>query len=228
MARVKETLEPSFDKTCELIYKLASERINEKFEEWKKSRNFNNVIIDFYPSDRNLFGNVLKCKRTKNNLYLLTPKLVEVVLDKLDFNDENEVYWGNDVDVYLEELFTTVLLEMQAFYDYTKDWMGLPLSTEYEIKGVYRDFILGKDGNFDSLKDDSIDFTYNSYKYFELVNEVGEITDDSVDKKERKDVLTFQELPKKIGTYANEILHPFVSAICLQNLLDSFEKVPNE
>lgn len=32
MARAKETLE-SFDKTCELIYKLAFERINEKYDE---------------------------------------------------------------------------------------------------------------------------------------------------------------------------------------------------
>ncbi|OOC58730.1 hypothetical protein [Paenibacillus ihbetae] len=43
MARAKEILEPSFDKTWELIYKLASKRISQKYDEWKKSRNFNNV-----------------------------------------------------------------------------------------------------------------------------------------------------------------------------------------
>ncbi|WP_438496815.1 hypothetical protein [Paenibacillus sp. IHBB 3054] len=45
MAREKETLEPSFDKRLELIYKLASERINEKFEKWKK---FDLLIMCYY------------------------------------------------------------------------------------------------------------------------------------------------------------------------------------
>ncbi|TWO90223.1 hypothetical protein [Bacillus velezensis] len=234
MARAKETLEPSFDKTCELIYKLASERISEKFEEWKKSRNSNNAIIDFYPSDRNLFGDVLNCKKTKkDNPYLLTPKLVEVILEELDFKNIYEVYWGDDAGLYFEELFTTLLLDMQPYNDYTKNWMGIPLTSEEEIRDFYREFILEHEpksnGEYKSMKECFIQFTKNSYDYFELVNEVGDFIEESpVDNKEGNEVLTFHKLPKKIKIFAEEILLPFVSGICLNIFFDSFEENPTE
>nr|WP_211189201.1 hypothetical protein [Paenibacillus polymyxa] len=241
IARAKETIEPSFDKTCELIYKLASERINEKYDEWKKSRDIYNDIIDIYPSDRNLFGNVLRCKRTKNNPYLLTPKLVEVVLDELDFNDEYEVYWGNDVAAYLEELFTTLLLEMHTCKEYSKFWMETPLTTESEVRDFYRlnrESIIenkkngdGQNGyeEYKSLIDRFIDFTKNKYDYFELVDEVGEYTDGAfVHNKDGEKVLTFYQLPRKVNIFAERVLLPFVSGICLNNLIDSFVEDPTE
>lgn len=40
MAGAKETLEPSFDKTCELINKLASVRISQKYDEWEKGQSY--------------------------------------------------------------------------------------------------------------------------------------------------------------------------------------------
>jgi hypothetical protein len=114
MARITKALEPSFEKTCDLIYRHASARISQKYDEWKKGQSYGRATVGFCSTNRKVLGYVLKCKRTKDNPYLLTPSLVKEFLESQDFfNDENEIYWGNDVDVYFEELFTTVLLEMQ-------------------------------------------------------------------------------------------------------------------
>ncbi len=226
MARAKQTLELSFDKTCELIYKLASARISQKYDEWKKGQSYSNAMIEFYPTDRKLLGYVLKGESKKDNPYLLTPKLVEVCLEKLDFNDKNEVYWGqeDEISFYLGGLFTTILLEMQKYKDYTNNWMGVPLKTEREIRDFYCKFIHDKEDVCESLKDDFVNFTYNSYEYFELVDEVGDIVEKSVVQKDSNEVLTFHELPKKITLYADKILLPFMSGICLNILIDSFEE----
>lgn len=230
MARTTKLLEPTFEKTCDLIYRLASFRISQKYNKWKKDQSYSSSMIEFYPSDRKLFGYVLKPERKKDNPYLLTPKLVEVLLEKLDFIDKNEVYWGQEDEVssYLEDLFTTILIEMKTYNEYTKYWMETPLTTEREIKDFYLKFILGNADVFESLKDDFINFTYNSYEYFELLDEVGEIIKDSVAKKDSNEALTFHELPKKIKIYADNILLPFVSGICLENLIDSFGEAPTE
>lgn len=60
------------------------------------------------------------------------------VVDELDFNDEYEVYWVNDVAAYLEELFTTLLFEMHFCKEYSKFWMETPLTTESEVRDFYR------------------------------------------------------------------------------------------
>lgn len=229
MSKEKETLETTFDKTCELIYKLASERISQKYDEWRKGQSYGCGINGFLPRNRKVLGYVLTCKRTKDNPYLLTPSLVKEFLESHDiFNDENEIYWGNDANVYLEELFTTVLLEMQESNDYTKYWMGIPLKTEREIRDFYCEFLHDKEDVYVSLKDDFVDFTFNSYKYFELVGEVGEIKKDSIVQKDSNGALTFYDLPKKIAIYADKILLPFVSGICLSILIDTFEKASTE
>ncbi|MCM3269011.1 hypothetical protein [Paenibacillus elgii] len=243
MSKEKEILEPTFDKTCELIYKRASERINDKYEEWKKNQTYGSTMIDIY-HDRKLFGNILKCVRTKkDNPYLLTLKFVETIVEEkiLIFNDLNEIYWGNVPELYFEELFTTLLLEMQTYKDYTKWWMGTPLKTESENKDFYRlnreSIIENKEiGNgqngfeeYKSLLDRFIDFTKNKYDYFELVDKVGEYTDGaSVHNKDGEKVLTFYQLPRKINIFAEKVLLPFVSGICLNNLIDSFVEDPTE
>lgn len=229
MVKTKKILEPTFEKTCELIYWLASSRISQKYKMWKDDQSYSNAMIEFYPSDRKLFGYVLKCQRKKDNPYLLTPKLVEVLLEKLEFVDRNEIFWGQEDEVssYLENLFITMLMEMKMYNEYTKYWMETSLTTEREIKDFYFKFILSNARVFESLKDDFVNFTYNSYEYFELVDRCGEFIEDSVFKKDSNETLTFHELPKKIKIYADNILLPFVSGICLENLINSsFEETP--
>lgn len=236
MARTKKTPEPSYEKTCNLIYKLASARISQKYNEWKKAQPDRGAMIEIYP-DRKLFGNVLNCIRTKkDNPYLLTLKLAEAIVKPLKFRDLNEVYWGSDPELYFEELFTTLLLEMQTYKDYSKYWIETPLATEDEIKDFYRlnreSILENKEiGNglkgkteYKSLKDRFIDFTYNNYDYFELIDEVGEFTEESsVDNREGNEALTFYKLHRKMKFFADKILLPFVSGICLNDMMDSFE-----
>lgn len=239
VVRTKKVPDPSYEKTCDLIYRLASNRISQRYDEWKKHQPNRVAMIEIY-SDRKLFGNVLKCNPTKkDNPYLLTLKLAEAIVKPLKFHDINEVYWGSDPELYFEELFTTLLLEMQTYKDYTKYWMETPLTTESEIKDFYRlnreSIIENKEiGNrqngyeeYKSLKDRFIDFTYNKYDYFELVEEIGEFTEGaSVHNKDGEEVLTFYQLPRKINTFAEKVLLPFVSGICHSNLIDSFEEAP--
>lgn len=227
MARTKKTFEPAFTKTCELIYKHASKRISEKYEEWNQS--YGGGINGFCSTNRKVLGYILKCKPTKDNPYLLTPSLVQELLVNQDFfYDENEIYWGNDANEYLEDLFITVLLEMQESNDYTKYWMGIPLKTEIEIRDFYSNFIRDIEDVYESLKDAFVNFTFNSNEYFELVGEVGEIIKDSVDSKDSNKVLTFYKLPKKIAIYAEKILLPFISGICFNLFISSVEKASTE
>lgn len=69
MPQKKKVLEPSFQRTCDLIYNLASTRISQKFEKWQDEQPNNSTIDYFYPTDRKLFGNLLKGKRGKENWY---------------------------------------------------------------------------------------------------------------------------------------------------------------
>lgn len=81
-------------KTCELIYQLASQRIGEKYRKWEADNPKYNTQSQFFPEDRKLIGRVLNCIRTKNNPYLITPKIQEAIIENLDFTDVNELYWG--------------------------------------------------------------------------------------------------------------------------------------
>lgn len=225
MPQKKKVLEPSFERTCDLIYNLASTRISQKFEKWQDEQPHNSAIDYFYPTDRKLFGNLLKGKRRKDNPYLLTPKLVETIFEELDFLDKNAIYWGgeDEVSLYIGDFFTTLLLEVTACHEYTKYFMGTNLITDKEVNHFYLKFIYGNQDNFESLKDDFIDFTYNSYNYFELVDEIGEIKENCIDLKDSNKTLTFHALPEKIKIYVDKIFIPFVSGICLDNLIKETE-----
>lgn len=197
-----------------MIYKLASERISEKYLAWEKKNPEYNNQTGFYPNDSKLIGKVMACKRTVNNKYLLTPAIQEAIMENLDFTDVNELYWGNDVDLYFEELFTTLLLEAQTYRNYQKHWMGTPLATEIDIRNFYRsnrDLILGivpfDNAEYKSLKDRFIDFTFNRVEYFEFDNEdrVGEyIEDEPVSHKDGAQTLTFVGLPKKLDIFVEK------------------------
>ncbi|EIZ2538865.1 hypothetical protein MOZ20_003152, partial [Listeria monocytogenes] len=114
MVKVKFT--PKFDRTCDLIYSLAAKRISYKYEKWaEKKNNIKTTHGDFYPDNRNLFGNILKGDNLGDNPYLITPKILPVLLNELDFNDENEIFWGEDVKIYLEDLFTCLVLDMKNY-----------------------------------------------------------------------------------------------------------------
>ena len=69
-------------------------------------------------NQRKLFKAILNGEGTEDNPYYLTPIAVKVVLAQLKTLDKsrhikNKIYWGEDVESYLEVLFVTALLELQ-------------------------------------------------------------------------------------------------------------------
>ncbi|WP_270513086.1 hypothetical protein [Lactococcus lactis] len=228
MIKVKVT--PKFDRSCKLIYSLASRRIKKKYEQWTDNRNhIKTTHEDFYPANRSLIGNILECNRTKDNPYLITPKIVSVLVQELNFHDETEIFWGDDVGIYLEDLFTCLILDMKNSQEYTKNWSDFQLSNETQIKNFYHKFFVEKTKNLEKLTDDFIDFTYNSYHDFKIVesNGVCEVVeqDEQINKKNKSEFLTFTYLPEKLKTFAEEILLDFMRNICFENLLEENAKI---
>ncbi len=224
--------ELTFERTCKFIYLLTSKRIQDKYKQWENDRNHvNTTYEDFYPENRNLFGNILKSKPTKDNPYLITPKIVPVLLNELNFRDANEIFWGNDIELYLEDLFTCLILDMKDFQEYTKHWCDFQLINEKQIKKFYHKFFVEKEENINKLKDDFIDFTYNTYLEFRIVesNGICECIEQNkqINDKNRSECLNFTYLPEKIKIYVEEILVPHVGLICFQNLLEEDAKSEN-
>lgn len=226
-------------KTCELIYQLTSQRIGEKYRKWEADNPKYNTQSQFFPEDRKLIGRVLNCIRTKNNPYLITPRIQEAIIENLDFTDVNELYWGEDISEYFQHFFTILLLEIQEYKDYTKFWMGIPLSTESEITKFYLENqvpILEIDESYnqesEALIDQFINFTFNKISYFEFesAERLGYYREDELvyrmkrkpNKPKKDEEVDETKVDKKAKEYKNEIL----TFIELPKKLDVFvEKV---
>lgn len=226
-------------KTCELIYQLASQRIGEKYRKWEADNPKYNTQSQFFPEDRKLISRVLNCRRTTNNPYLITPKIQEAIIENLDFTDVNELYWGEDISEYFQHFFTILLLEIQEYKDYTKFWMGIPLSTESEITKFYLENqvpILEIDESYnqesEALIDKFINFTFNKISYFEFesAERLGYYREDELvyrmkrkpNKPKKDEEVDEKKVDIKTKEYKNEIL----TFIELPKKLDIFvEKV---
>lgn len=206
-------IEPKFYKTCDLIYDLAAKRNNIK-----------TTYVDFYPDNRNLFSNILKGDRLQDNPYLITPKILPVLLNELDFNDENEIFWGEDVKIYLEDLFTCLVLDMKSYCEYSKHWSDFQLDNDGKIRNFYKEYIIDKPDNFEKFLDDFVDFTYNTYNDFRIVEIDGvcKITEpvQCISLKNKTDYLSFTYLPQKIKILAEKMVIPLIDSISLERLLD--------
>lgn len=226
-------------KTCELIYQLTSQRIVEKYRKWKEDNLKYNTQSQFFPEDRKLVSRVLNCIRTKNNSYLITPRIQEAIMENLDFTDVNELYWGEDISEYFQQFFTILLLEIQEYKDYTKFWIGIPLSTESKITKFYLENqvpILEIDESYnqeyEALIDQFINFTFNKISYFEFesAKRLGYYREDELvyrtkrkpNKSKKDEEVDETKVDKKAKEYKNEVL----TFIELPKKLDIFvEKV---
>lgn len=231
----KKSFDSPYEKTRQLIYQLTGKRIKKKFDIWHNINPRMNTRTSL-STDRKLIGYILKGEGKENNKYLLTPQTEQDILSRLNFANLNELYWGNseEIDSYFEELFVTLLQEMQTYKDYSKCWMGTPLTTKADIKEFYHlnkfDILVDKEiddgrkeskkkNKYPSLKTRFIDFTKNRYEYFDMNNEVGFIKKSQVSEKDLDQILTFFELPNQIKIFADEVLFPFVGSLCLKNYL---------
>lgn len=226
-------------KTCELIYQLTSQRIVEKYRKWKEDNLKYNTQSQFFLEDRKLVSRVLNCIRAKNNPYLITPRIQEAIIENLDFTDVNELYWGEDISEYFQQFFTILLLEIQEYKDYTKFWIGIPLSTESEITKFYLENqvpILEIDESYnqeyEALIDQFINFTFNKISYFEFesAKRLGYYREDELvyrtkrkpNKPKKDEEVDETKVDKKAKEYKNEVL----TFIELPKKLDIFvEKV---
>lgn len=226
MVKLKFTpKEPEFYNTCELIYSLASNRISYKYEQWAEKRNkIKTTHGDFYPDNRNLFGNILNSNNLDDNPYLITPKILPVLLNELDFKDENEIFWGDDVKVYLEDLFTRLVLDMKNNCEYSKHWSDFQLDNDLQIRDFYQEYIVAKPDNFEKFVDDFVDFTYNTYSDFRIIEIDGVCKvieqDQCISLKNKTEFLSFTYLPQKIKILVEKIVIPLMDSISLERLLD--------
>lgn len=217
-----------FENTCELIYSMASKRIDEKYRVWEKnelSLNKNAAYVDFYPNNRNLISCILRNDRTCDNQYLITPKILPVLMEKLDFNDENELFWGNDISSYLEDLFIALILDMKDEPEYVKHWNDFQLNDDAQIKIFFRKYFQKNSTYLEKLEDDFIDFTYNYYSGFEIIENNGVVTfsrpDKFVNTKNKTEYLDFKYLPQKIEILTKKIVLPLLDDIFLDTLFNA-------
>lgn len=144
-------------------------------------------------------------------------------MEKLSFDDVNELYWGDDPNHYFQEFFTTLLLEAQEYKDYSHRWMKIPLSTEKEIADFYTGnripiIEIGESNNPDylTLIDHFIDFTLNKMDYLDFAPDDKSpvyLEQGLVYKKDGEETLTFVQLPKKIDTFVEKVFITFITSI---------------
>ncbi len=232
---VKVIKENPYPKTTQLIYSQASERIDEKYNEWAERQPKRPARVDVY-SDTKLLTNVLEYHITKkindgNYSKLVSLDLAKALVTNLGFKDLNEVYWG-DPQIYFKDYIVTLLLEMQESEDYSGYFWDIPLSTKEDVEKFYRNYkdeILNDGERSQSLLSSFIDFTYNVHESIEPVGDVFEFQDVKVDnnsglKNVSLETLTFENLPNSLDVFINEILLSFIWGIGFDDFNERFEQ----
>ena len=94
--------------TWNFIRKLASERIE------KKARESGLSYSRIYDTDRNMIRWIVNNECTKKNPTLIPPKVASTLVEKLDFKNIHEVYWGEheEIEVYARDLFKCVIKDI--------------------------------------------------------------------------------------------------------------------
>lgn len=242
MAKLKIILpETKFDRTCELIYSLASKRVKAKYKEWQdknKSLGLSASRVDFSDNQyiQKSVGRIMNNKKTDENPYLINTDILPILKKNLNFHDENEILWGDNAELYLEDLFVSLLLDMKIYPEYFKHWDSFNLHNETDFRNFYKENIVDISNNFDRLVDGFIDFTYNAHIKFKIVENHGvvEIAKQRVNEgiigrisKERQkqelnntDFLSFYELPEKVKVLAENVILPLIDNIRLADVLD--------
>jgi len=178
-------------------------------------------------SDTKLLGNVIryhdkdKSVLKANNPNLLTIALAESLVENLDFNVLNEVYW-RDSQTYFKDFLITSLIEIQEYNNYDSYWWDNPMSTTKKIEKFYQTYqteLVEDKDKYQSLLSLFIDFTYNTCENLKLIeNTVWEKENITIGKGSLKNTslvtLTFEKLNDKLLIFIHEIALPFIWGIC--------------
>ena len=252
-----------FRNSCHLIFSNCSKRIKSVYNNEKYSG-----FIDFYPN-RKLIGNIINYssldKLTEDNPYFMTPKVLNFLVneksrttDESYFKDENEVLWGDDASEYIEDLFISLILDMQKIPEYSDQLFNKDLQSIKNLK-IKKDFkiIISKkikknieenkkdiksyfqshfpSGSlvYDDLKDKFINFTYNKCDIIEIIEDnstfsLVEKLDITLCEKNKTAYLSFISLPDKLELFVKFILLPILDELKLEDVLKEIEKQETE
>lgn len=109
--------------SLEFIYENCANRIKEQ------KNKLDITALEIYPSDDKMISKITNNKRTKNNRFLVTDRVLEYysrdnkeiygIVSKLNFNSKSEVLWGDKEEIkkYLPELFSMIFDDLLENFD---------------------------------------------------------------------------------------------------------------
>ena len=112
--------------SLEFIYENCANRIKER------KNKLNITSLEIYPCDDKMISKITNNKRTKNNRFLITDRVLEYyskdnkeiygIVSKLNFNSKSEVLWGNkkEIQEYLYKLFFMIFDDLLESSDKNK------------------------------------------------------------------------------------------------------------
>ena len=235
-----------FQETSHFIYSLAAKRIYSKKKSMKvtyyKLAGYADEI-DFETStektgyDPKMINKIALNKINRNNRYLVPDMYVDLLTNKLNFNNKHDLLWGNTEEIkqYAPKLFECLL----------KDCIEEDVKIKNSILSLLSNFEEGSTeitpekistllevslDDMNAVKDQFVilftDFTYNKY------NSVNQVENEGVLEfnKETKVVtsfndaeyLTFKKLPQSIELFVENVFSSFVMSIFLSEHLKAF------
>ncbi|EHM87621.1 hypothetical protein [Thomasclavelia ramosa] len=109
--------------SLEFIYEKCAFRIKEQ------KNKLDITALEIYPSDDKMISKITNNKRTKNNRFLITDRVLECyskdnkekygIVSKLNFNSKSEVLWGDkeEIEKYLQDLFSMIFNDLLENFD---------------------------------------------------------------------------------------------------------------
>ncbi len=100
--------ESKYPKTTGYIYSEAAKRAKKRKQLLKLTDT--DIAGDF---DRKVVNRILNNTKTRNNVYLIPPAYVNQLVNKLEFNSDYELFWGDEADEgFIETIFCNLLMDI--------------------------------------------------------------------------------------------------------------------
>lgn len=228
-----------FQETSQFIYSLAAKRIYSKKKSMKvtyyKLAGYANQI-DYETStektgyDPKMINKIAIGKINRNNRYLIPDMYVDLLTNKLKFNNKHEILWGNTEEIkqYAPKLFECLLkdcieedvkIKSSIFSLLSNFGRG---STEVTLEKVFTLLEVSFD-DMDTVEDQFVrlftDFTYNKYNSANQVENEGVLEFNKETKLVTSfndaEYLTFKKLPQSIELFVANVFLSFVMSIFL-------------
>ncbi|MCO7175480.1 hypothetical protein ACFP7A_06320 [Sporolactobacillus kofuensis] len=230
-----------FPATCDFFYRLVSERVDEKYRQWKNSEKPRRVSMSEIYQGRKILGAVISYhEKLPSNWdysgfipYGLDFSLVKSEHTNGLFNDLHELYWGKEPIQYFESFFKVLALEVaqnskyggKLLPDFPKDE-----KTIQEFYNSHSDIIVGEKSLLSRFKE----FTENKYdtvkwiatddsKAILMDRQVGSEIVNVEDVQLQEKVLTFgsfEHFSEEIKKFVDEVFLPFMNEKILPEMIN--------